>query len=99
VAIRRNRKHSSRLKAKVAVDAIQERETLPQLASKHQIHASQVSKWKKIALDGLPGLFESSPAGRGDGKDELIDRLYQQIGQLQVELQWLKKKCGDDYWG
>lgn len=98
MGVRRNRKHSSRLKAKVAVDAIRERETLPQLASKHQVHTSQVSKWKKVVLDGLPGLFEASPVSGGDAKDELIDRLYQQIGQLQVELQWLKKKCGD-YWG
>ena len=78
--VRRNRKHGSRFKAKVAIDAIREAETLPQVASKYQVHTSQVSKWKKIVIDGLPGLFESRPSGRGDGKDELIDQLYQQIG-------------------
>ena len=98
MGVRRNRKHSSKLKAKVAVDAIRERETLPQLASKYQVHTSQVSKWKKVLLDGLPGLFESSLNSHGDGQKELIEQLYQQIGQLQMELQWLKKKCGD-YWG
>lgn len=93
MTLKRNRKHSPKLKARVALDALRERETLPQLASKHQIHTSQVSKWKKIVLDGLPGLFETSGSGRDDGKEALIEQLYQQIGQLQVELQWLKKNA------
>jgi transposase len=98
VELKRNRKHSVTFKAKVAVDAIRERETIPQLASKHQVHSSQISKWKKVALDGLPSLFDGGRSVGGDGQSELVDQLYQQIGQLQVELQWLKKK-GGGYWG
>ena len=95
MGIKRNRQHSSRFKAKVALDALRERETLPQLASKHQVHASQVSKWKKIVLDGLPSLLESPGSSRSENpaKDVLIRDLYEQIGQLQMELQWMKKKA------
>jgi putative transposase len=97
VSLKRNRKHSSKEKAKVALDAIRERETIPQLASKYQVHSSQVSKWKKVVIDGLPELFETAQGSKHDGQSELIDQLYQQIGQLQVELAWMKKK-GGGYW-
>ena len=98
MSLKRNRKHSSKLKAKVALDAIRERETIPQLASKYQVHSSQVSKWKKVVLDGLPDLFEAGSHNKRDEQSDLIDQLYQQIGQLQVELAWMKKK-GGGYWG
>lgn len=97
MVLKRNRKHSSRFKAKVAIDAIRERETIPQLASKYQVHHSQISKWKKIAVEGVAGLFDGPQRVGPDRQNELVDQLYQQIGQLQVELQWMKKK-GGGYW-
>lgn len=89
---KKRRNFSSKFKAKVALDALKERETLSELAQKHQIHANQISGWKRELLDNSHELFEKKrgPEPSYDkGKEAL---LYQQIGQLQFELDWLKKK-------
>lgn len=86
------RTFSAQQKAKIALEALRERETLSQIAQKYQVHPSQVTLWKKQANEGLISVFEQvSPTSRevDDGKEAL---LYQQIGQLQFELDWLKKK-------
>ena len=63
-----------------------------ELAGKFQIHASQVADWKKQAVAGLPGVFADGSTGKEKDQAELVASLYQQIGQLTVELDWLKKK-------
>jgi transposase-like protein len=86
------RTFSAQQKAKIALEALRERETLSEIAQKYQVHPSQVTLWKKQANDGLISVFEqANPSGKegDDGKEAL---LYQQIGQLQFELDWLKKK-------
>ena len=86
------RNHSAAFKAKVAVDAIKGSLSLSELAARYEVHPTQIGKWRKQALDELPSLF-SARRGRADAADEEFQaRLYQQIGQLQVELDWLKKK-------
>ncbi len=91
------RKLSPAFKAKVAVEALREQKTVPQIASQHGVHSSQVQKWKKDLKEGIPEIF-SSGKGRDDrAKDELIEELYKQIGKLQVELEWIKKNT--DYFG
>jgi len=75
----------------VAVEAIKEMKTVPEIARRHEVHPSQVNTWKKQALEGLPMVFEN---GERDESDKLTASLYEQIGRLQVELQWLKKKSG-----
>ena len=85
------KRYSSEFKSKVAVEAIAGRKTMAELSSKFEVHRDQVQKWKKIALDGLPGLFTGNKAG-GKGEQKLIDELYRQIGQLKVEIDWVKKK-------
>jgi putative transposase len=88
------RNHSGEFKARVAIEAIKGIKSTAQLASEFEVHPSQIAKWKKLALSELPGLF-SGRQERSDQDDEALRaRLYQQIGQLQVELDWLKKKVG-----
>jgi len=91
VAGRSRRKHGAAFKAKVAVEAIQGVKTVPEIARRHEVHPSQVNTWKKQALEGLPMVFEN---GERDENDKLTASLYEQIGRLQVELQWIKKKSG-----
>jgi transposase-like protein len=94
VSTRGRRKHSSQFKARVALDAIKEDKTANEIAGHHGVHPSRVGLWKKTALERLHEVFENG--GRpADDKAELIERLYQQIGKLQVELDWVKKKAGD----
>lgn len=88
-------KFSSKFKAKVALEAVKEAQTLSELSAKHGVHANQVSKWKKTLNERAEEIFAQGSASRSDVVDgALVDRLYQQIGQLQVELTWLKKKLG-----
>ena len=86
------RRHSAEFKAKVALLALKGQHTINEIATCYQVHPVQVQQWKKQLLEGLPSLF-----GSGRDKDEqeqeaLIAQLYQQIGQLKVEVDWLKKK-------
>jgi len=94
VSTRGRRKHSSKFKARVALEAIREEKTANEIASEHGVHPSRVGLWKKVAVDRLHEVFENGRSPT-DGKERLIERLYQQIGKLQVDLDWMKKKAGD----
>lgn len=91
----KRRRHSSELKTKVALEAIRGEMTVAQIASRYEVHSIQVGKWKKQALDGFPTLFQRGHSGHdGQSQEELVSLLYREIGQLKVELDWLKKKSG-----
>ena len=81
-------------KAKVALEAVKEEKTSAELASEYGVHPSQIKKWKKIAADGIMELFTDRRQRRDKEKNLLIEELYREIGQLKVELDWLKKKSG-----
>ena len=83
---------SSQFKAKVALDVIKETDSISRVCSQHGIHPTQAGKWKSLVLAGLPGIFDNVPNQQLQEKDTLIENLYQQIGRLKVELDWLKKK-------
>ena len=90
---KKRRTFSAALKAKVALAAIRGEGTLAELAGRFGVHPNQVASWKKQAVDGMA---ESLSGGRKDKAKEDKEheaRLYQQIGQLQFELDWLKKKA------
>jgi len=88
------RRYGSEFKGKVALAAAVGDRTLAELGSQYGVHPSQIAQWKRQLLEGLPGLF-SRPAKRQEQEQqELTARLYQQIGQLKVELDWVKKKVG-----
>lgn len=91
---RKRRQFSAEFKAKVALDAVRGQKTVAELASEHEVHANQISQWKKQLLESLPEVFGRRREQDAAKQEELTGRLYQQIGQLKVELDWLKKKSG-----
>lgn len=86
------RSHPPAFKAKVALDLIRESDSIAIIASKYAIHPTQARQWKMQILDNIEALFSDKPSTALKEKDEIIDELYKQIGQLKVELDWLKKK-------
>lgn len=89
------RKHySNELKSKVALAAIKGHQTTNEIASEFGIHVSQVNRWKKEAIESLPSVFGNTKAKEAKAAELEKDRLYQQIGKLQVEVDWLKKNTG-----
>ena len=89
------KRHSAEFKAKVALLAIKGEQGVNEIASQHQIHPGQVTQWKKQLVEQLPEIFSHGSRRAARAEDELRDRLYQEIGQLKVELDWLKKKFGE----
>ena len=92
----KRRKLPGELKAKAALEALAGDKTINEIASKYEVHPNQVSTWKKQLLEAATDFFADRRARKQAEDDELKARLYQQIGQLQVELDWLKKKVGLD---
>jgi putative transposase len=86
--------HSPAFKGKVAIEALKETKTLAELASTYSVHATQITKWKKQALDILTLGFGSGQKQREKDDRDLVQELYQQIGRLKVEVDFLKKKMG-----
>ena len=84
--------HPPSLKAKVAVEAIKGHKTAAEIAQMFSVHPTQVGGWKKQALAGLPDVFGNGREQMREQSDAEKDELYKQIGQLKVELDFLKKK-------
>ena len=84
--------HSAAFKAKVALEAIKENRTSAELSSAYGVHTAMITRWKKQLLEQLPDVFSDKTKRKDKNNEELISSLYQQIGQLKVELDWLKKK-------
>jgi transposase-like protein len=91
---RKRRTFTEAFKAKVALAAIRGEGTSAELASRFAVHPNQVTSWKQQAVAGLPEVFADGRSRREKDEEEHQARLYQQIGQLQFELDWLKKKSG-----
>jgi transposase-like protein len=87
-------KRTAEFKAKVALAAIRGDQTLNELASQYSIHPNQITAWKRQAKDELATLFDRKKAASAKADEKLKEELYRQIGQLKVELDWLKKKSG-----
>lgn len=88
----KRKRHDAAFKAKVALEAVKGEKTLAELAAEHGVHPNQIGQWRKKLLEELPTLFLSNGSGQEKDRDELEAELYRQIGQLKVELEWLKKK-------
>ena len=80
------------VKAKIALLALKEEIPLAQLAAQHEVHPNQIRQWKKVLLDSLPDVFSDRRVRKETNEQEEKARLYEQIGRLQMELDWLKKK-------
>ena len=87
------KKHSAAFKAKVALEALKGEETVVELASRFQAHPGQIRVWKRALMEGATEVFGNGNA-KGKANDALIAQLYQQIGQLTVERDFLQRRFG-----
>ena len=90
---KKRRKHSDQFKFKVALEATQGVKTLNEIASQYNLHPNQVSTWKKQLLTEGPTVFSQDIARQLQAVAEREADLYEQIGRLKMELEWLKKKA------
>ena len=86
------RKHSPAFKAKVALEVLKGQETLAQLVSRYEVHPGQIQAWKKALVEGASGVFGNGKEQKSRNYAALIARLYQEIGQLKVERDFLAER-------
>ncbi|BDI30570.1 transposase [Capsulimonas corticalis] len=90
------KQYSAAFKAQVVLEALKETKTVAQLASEHQIHPNLLTKWKQEAIADLALVFErkNSQAKAQEAQEQKVEQLYQEIGRLTTQVNWLKKKSG-----
>ena len=86
------KKHDSKFKARVALEAIKGEKTIAEIASEYGVHPNLVGQWKQKALENLPDIFEKKENGKDKETDKLLDDLYREIGVMKIENDFLKKK-------
>lgn len=86
----KRKQHTSEFKARVALDAIRGIKTLSELSALHGVHPTVIANWKRQLLEGAPDVFNRGTSGRSDEAE--MARLFEQIGRMQMEMDWLKKK-------
>lgn len=90
------RRFDGKFKSKVALEAIRGLKSISEIAKQFKVHPNQVTMWKKQLLDGAESVFEASGTGPKKSDDEPESaELYEQIGRMKVELEWLKKKAAE----
>lgn len=87
------KKFSNEFRAKVALEAVKGSRTISEICSEHGIASTQVSSWKKQLLDGAADLFSGGHSSSSRSEEAITDPLLKEIGRLQVENAFLKKKC------
>ena len=91
---KQRRNFSAEFKARVALEAIKGQCTVQEIAAHYEVHPNQITKWKRQVIETLPQIFADHRLKGNESGEVLKAALYQQIGQLQVQLDWLKKKSG-----
>lgn len=86
------KRHSVEFKAKVAVEALKGLRTMQQLAKDYGVHPTQISQWKQQLREGAPGLFGRGQVVAASEREAEVAGLYEKIGRLNMEVEWLKKK-------
>jgi putative transposase len=86
------KRHDAAFKAKVALEAVKGEKTIAELSSEFGVHGNQIRHWKKRLLEELPSIFSDKRKKAEKDSEQLESELYRHIGQLKVELDWLKKK-------
>lgn len=85
--------YSGDFKAKVALEAVKGERSLSELASRYEVHPNQIRTWKKQLITGLPDIFSEHRRSKDENDEGVKAKLYEEIGRLKVELDWLKKIC------
>lgn len=88
----KRRRFSAQFKAKLALEAIKGQRTIAELAGEHQVHPTQITQWKKQLLDAAEAVFNEHTQTDRRQQEQQMAALYQQIGQMKVELDYLQKK-------
>ena len=88
-----NKRYPAAFKARVALEAVKQTRTLAELSGRYQVHSVQISYWKKQLLDGIESLFRDGRRRDHDEGQAIQAELYEQIGRLKMEVEWLKKKA------
>ena len=91
--MKKRKQYPKEFKARIALEALKEKKTIAELSSEYEVHSNMISKWKKQLQDNMGQIFTHKKDQEPSDK-ELIEQLYKQIGQSQVEINWLKKKLG-----
>ena len=89
----KRKRYSAKFKSTVALEALKEQKTMSELSGEYGVHANQISLWKKQLLTEAENVFSNKRNRQEKEQENLETELYRQIGQLKVELDWLKKKC------
>lgn len=89
---RMRKNHSKEFKAKVALEALKGVQSLGELAARYKVHPTQIAQWKKQLQENAPLVFERGRSGATPDAERLTAPLYQEIGRLKVELDFLQKK-------
>lgn len=90
---KKRKQHSAVFKAKVALAAVKGHKTISELAGQFAVHPTMVAQWKKRLVESAAGVFETNrPPGNSSAAQNRETELYEQLGRLQMELAWLKKK-------
>ena len=91
---RGRKRRGSDFKARVALSALRERKTVAELSRQFEVHPTQIHQWKRQLLEGAVGVFQDGRKRRASSEDETrVAELYEQIGRLKMEMEWLKKKA------
>jgi transposase len=91
ITMRTRRRFSAEFKAKVALEAIKGQETVAELATKHELHPTQIAAWKREAVEKLAKVFDEKGSAREQNRDVELTKLHAKIGQLVVERDFLSK--------
>ncbi|KJJ84918.1 transposase IS3, partial [Candidatus Omnitrophus magneticus] len=86
------KKHSAEFMAKVALATLKTNKTMAELSSEYEVHPTQLTRWRKRAIEGLVEIFKTKPVPIDKEKNVLVNELYCEIGKLRVENEWYKKK-------
>jgi transposase-like protein len=90
---KKRRRFSPDFKFRVALEAVKGERTMAELSSKYSVHPSQISHWKRQLLDGGATIFARNGTKEEQDQAAIQTDLYEQIGRLKMELEWLKKKA------